>query len=596
MTRTSIASIAFCIALAATAAVAQNNAAAGNNQPEASTIPPLLLVFPNSAPPPQCEKKIKDAVEAFRTSGSPLQIRKAFDFLSNQLCSTYLVLSSKQYAAANAGARHSLPESTRRQIDELLAHAIKAVAQQEGSSSGTGGSTNLTSKGIAAKFLSLASEYGALTESTSNMTTTVQGTLAGVPVVLLKKGLAEECSTKLLALTPCLHHETLNWLNRISYSVSFDSSQNGQSLTGTASGSTVANAQPATFKGSSHTINAVSGKVILIQTGKIDDKKIADALTDFVKQSPNESANTRELATFIQTKEFDDQGNALPVFQAFQDAAVKQMTDAISAHPDANANDRRFVDIWKSQATPLTAALGVPDTISPDAAVNDELIQKTADFAVQYIKFLGLEEEAALQLSNSAQPPILTFEYDENRPAGQPTNSVFRGIYQHKFTQPTILPKLFTNLTLTANGAFSIYDSDPSSAIPGASRLRDIQAAAQADHDFQLNSAITGKIGMTLTGAYYFQHQSSPAILNVDPSSPVPGVTFTGLPPNATQVFAEKGNISIGQVKLSVGSGSNIKVPISVTYSNRTELINKPTWRGQIGISYDFDSLFASFK
>jgi hypothetical protein len=180
----------------------------------------------------------------------------------------------------------------------------------------------------------------------------------------------------------------------------------------------------------------------------------------------------------------------------------------------------------------------------------------------------------------------LTFEYDENRPASQPTNSVFRAIFQHKFTQ----------FTLTANGAFSIYDSDPSSTIPGASRLRDIQAAAQADHDFQLNSAITGKIGMTLTGAYYFQHQSSPAILNVDPSSPVPGVTFTGLPPNATQVFAEKGNISIGQVKLSVGSGSNIKVPISVTYSNRTELITKPTWRGQIGISYDFDSLFASSK
>jgi hypothetical protein len=255
------------------------------------------------------------------------------------------------------------------------------------------------------------------------------------------------------------------------------------------------------------------------------------------------------------------------------------MTDAIRA----NAGDRQFVEIWKSEGTALTAALGVPETISPDAAVNNELILNTADFAVQYVKFLGLEEDAALQLSNKAQTPILTFEYDENRPASQPTNSVFRAIFQRKFTQ----------VTLTANGAFSIYDSDPSSAIPGASRLRDIQVAGQADHNFQLQSAITGKIGMTLTGAYYFQHQSSPAILNVDPSSPVPGVSFTGLPANATQVFAQKGNISIGQVKLSVGSGSNIKVPISVTYSNRTELITKPTWRGQIGISYDFDSLFA---
>ena len=39
---------------------------------------------------------------------------------------------------------------------------------------------------------------------------------------------------------------------------------------------------------------------------------------------------------------------------------------------------------------------------------------------------------------------------------------------------------------------------------------------------------------------------------------------------------------------------SGVKVPVSVTYSNRTELIDKPTWRAQIGITYDFDSLFAA--
>jgi len=48
------------------------------------------------------------------------------------------------------------------------------------------------------------------------------------------------------------------------------------------------------------------------------------------------------------------------------------------------------------------------------------------------------------------------------------------------------------------------------------------------------------------------------------------------------------------QAKLTLAPvGSNIKVPVSVTYSNRTELIEKPTWRGQVGFTYDFDSLFA---
>jgi hypothetical protein len=81
--------------------------------------------------------------------------------------------------------------------------------------------------------------------------------------------------------------------------------------------------------------------------------------------------------------------------------------------------------------------------------------------------------------------------------------------------------------------------------------------------------------------------------LNVNPSMPLTGITFTGLSSNATQVFAKKGNISIGQLKVTLGSGT-VRVPFAISYSNRTELITKPTWKAQIGISYDFDSLFAS--
>jgi hypothetical protein len=41
-----------------------------------------------------------------------------------------------------------------------------------------------------------------------------------------------------------------------------------------------------------------------------------------------------------------------------------------------------------------------------------------------------------------------------------------------------------------------------------------------------------------------------------------------------------------------VPAESSIKIALSVTWSNRTELIDNPVWRGQIGISYDLDSLF----
>ena len=97
----------------------------------------------------------------------------------------------------------------------------------------------------------------------------------------------------------------------------------------------------------------------------------------------------------------------------------------------------------------------------------------------------------------------------------------------------------------------------------------------------------------TLAGTYYFQYQNSPSVLKVDPSNPLTGITLTGLSSSATQVFTKKGNLHIAQLKLMLGSGqSNVRFPVAVSYSNRTELLTKPEWRGQIGISYDFDSLF----
>jgi len=82
----------------------------------------------------------------------------------------------------------------------------------------------------------------------------------------------------------------------------------------------------------------------------------------------------------------------------------------------------------------------------------------------------------------------------------------------------------------------------------------------------------------------------------VDGANPIPGITFTGLPANTSTVFAKTGNIWLVQAKLSVvPSGKSVKIPISVTYSNRTELVDKPTWRAQIGVSYDFDSLMSLF-
>ncbi len=62
-------------------------------------------------------------------------------------------------------------------------------------------------------------------------------------------------------------------------------------------------------------------------------------------------------------------------------------------------------------------------------------------------------------------------------------------------------------------------------------------------------------------------------------------------------MFTRTGDIYLAQARLVVTpNGSSITVPFSLTYSNRTELIDKPAFRGQVGINYNFDALFAGLK
>ena len=58
--------------------------------------------------------------------------------------------------------------------------------------------------------------------------------------------------------------------------------------------------------------------------------------------------------------------------------------------------------------------------------------------------------------------------------------------------------------------------------------------------------------------------------------------------------MAPKGNLIVGQAKLTIPvKGSGIKIPLSVTVANRTELIKEKEVRANIGITFDLDAIFA---
>ena len=58
--------------------------------------------------------------------------------------------------------------------------------------------------------------------------------------------------------------------------------------------------------------------------------------------------------------------------------------------------------------------------------------------------------------------------------------------------------------------------------------------------------------------------------------------------------ITEKGHIGLFQVKLEFPAANNtIRIPLSFSYSNRTELIKESQVRGQVGVSLNLDGLFA---
>jgi hypothetical protein len=441
-----------------------------------------------------------------------------------------------------------------------LVLAFASTAQkQAGSTASTSGSTNLVSKNFTSRILSVASEYGALTSSTSGQTTTVSGSLDELFTAIEKpsKGTIIECALKTIPGALCVPSGALGFLGRFSYSASLDLNQ-PTTITGTATGTAQGGAQQitGTQAGNSFSLSQFTSK-FFIWAAKPTQQDFVNAIT---QSPPGDDTDTAQKALIaIQT--------------GVEESWKAWLTQAVPTLLTASDHDAKAALF--AQAQQLITVLVSGGTSEPQlltAALNySGSLAETAQF------------ERTIYNKAAWAKPILTFQYDYNTPANQPTNSTFRLILGKSISK---------NWKVTANAAASIYNSTPSSSIPGSSKLRDVQIGVEADRDaYKLGNYLTAAV----SAAYYFQDQTSPAILNVTPNNPIPGVNFTGLPGDATQVFTQKGNIHVGQLKITLGgsSSSGWSLPIAITGSNRSELITKPRIGAQIGISYNFDSLFA---
>jgi hypothetical protein len=485
--------------------------------------------------------------------------------------------------------------------DQILAKAVATAAAAEkstattqiGASNGSAGTTSVVSKPNT--LLSLASEYGGLTSSVSNQTVTLQGTLDGVPRALATRGIKPYCWSPLVPVKECISSTTLNFLNRFGVGVTANTSSPAQNVMGTAVGTPQGTAQQASLSSGGNTLPSFSSAFAKFT--------VLRAAYTMPKQPP--SSDTL-LASAVQIKVALEQ-MPIPIqryYADWQDCVVKRFSDAGFVSLSSDEKNQIFAKYYyqiveilfnsqapdcKDSAPIITSVPTAPSQPAPWQNTFIEAIQ--AYIAATSIYTANLDQSMLNALTN----PVLALEYDFNAPQNQATNSTLKLVYGQSFGKPKC--KATNTWTLAANVGASLYNSEPSSSIPGADLLRDIQAGAEVDRTLCTSNLprIGSWIGdSTASFAYYYQDQTSPSILKVTPGTPLSGITIVGLPSSATQIFTQKGQINLAQFKFGFGTGKNVKFPIAVSWSNRTELIAHPTWGLQFGVSYDFSSLLGS--
>ncbi|MEO5740521.1 MAG: hypothetical protein ABIS29_08005 [Vicinamibacterales bacterium] len=442
-------------------------------------------------------------------------------------------------------------------IDVIQRFESSRTDKQSGSAAGSGGSTSVVSQGPAAKVLSVAAEYGAITQSVNNQVITIRGNLAGLPSALVRHNVVPYCVPQDLSSGFCVRNSALGILRRFSFSTSFNAVQQAQTV-GTPAGGASVTGQPVVFDAARNQLSSMS---LRFEHGD------RDASSDAFRR-----------------KWTADVGKHMG-------AVSTQLLESAGGFAEPIADSQAYVR-WRTKHAPLLRAAGTDRARIAQALrealaeLYPTLLDEIPDLQDRALAAMGAYNSFLLKqddvIASIATKMVWAVEFINNRPTSAPDTSNVRVIVDKPFT---------AKHKLVANAAMTWYDQTQIDVDGAGARYRDAQVGLQYERGLG-DLAIIGRA--TLSAAAYYQYQHAPALLTIDPLKPVPGVAFVDLPENARTVFPEKGDIILGQLKLLLTpSESSVKIPLAVTFSNRTELIAKPTWKAQIGVTYDFDSLFA---
>jgi hypothetical protein len=445
--------------------------------------------------------------------------------------------------------------------------------RQTSAASNASGTTSLVSKAGSAELLSLALDTGVLTQSVNGTTATF--TTNADQVFRLITNHDPDCTVTCGSQGGLQTFETAV-LSNVTVAATVDLAQQNSTTvatSGQASGTTPTPVNTAAIPTGAGKISGVTARYQLLN--KFDPRSDA-----FKKAWSAQLANLGPGA-IAEASDTDAVTSALASHSPWSGL----QTNASAADKEALASVEKILQSFPQAAKADDTGDQLVAAFERywSKVVTNEVLQdpKVQDAVAKVVKDRALYRQAWFKAVADAAGTLLTFEYHYNHPLNQPYTNDFKIIGGYTFG---------TSGMLTFNGSVSLYGTIPVGAQYG--RVHYGQVSAQYDR------TMTGQgksLQTQLSLAGYWQYQPDPSVLNIAAGTVAPGTTIPI--PNGTQEFVgTAGSLWVTQAKLTIKGAGGINVPLGVSWSNKTDLLQGSRVGGQVGISYNFTSLAGLFR
>ena len=530
---------------------------------KAASETPSAGVDKKVATKPSCSSKVEDKTKTLESSESRIQPQQStYEQLRKQLARTiYDNLTSGGNASRPSASdlTEDVIRDSRIQIAGILAHKvnqkksietsvemIKTIAandfdKQIGASSNGSGTTSITEKGGIARIINWAVENGGATRDINGTTVTINFNPIGLSKAIFESSNYLDIATgqdskSFLKGTASDEGLASRILRRTNVGLTFDTTRSGDS--------------PMTFVGDKRQLESITVKTELIN-----------------KRNPASKTHIARWANF-----FKD--NRLILNKA--NSLIDKMID-----DDQGVITNQKVAKWFDQI--ITGALGIPSSTDEASSVRQienlienaplpEFDDSTKSALKNLLEIAGTYQSEKEEIYDEIKRgSLLTVQYTNFRNVSEPDRSNFKLIYEDR---------LLNSLDLTFNSSITIHNSLPNNL--DLKRIRDFSFALQVDYTIREKELIKNERANFLTGSVLsfsgmYERQPSDVAM-----------------PDGTMATGSKGDIAIGQIKLSIPFlDTGLTLPISLTFANRSSLIKERFVRGNFGLTFDLDKLFA---